>query len=346
MRRVGLLGAVRLFAVMLIISLLSGCAHRSEAGRAIAYATKAAEKGDGKGLQIQVDYIITMPGKARNLTKLFKNNPEAASLYLIAAAEHIDSIQYPGEVESERYSLLVLRAVNVMPESGLDSLDRSLIDRIRRGNLDGTIPFELVDSAESLALLDSPEHLEQIIKRSIKTTAESRSGPRRQINQLMRYVEKESSPAGHKKIIEDALDSLYINEQELAIVGAVFPAFAKRRGVTLASLGEDSEIEVGKSTWESLSLKERTVIEQDVRVNILADQSYGVIADIQGVDRSTAATHYGAAVGSGIAQVAYVGRALDGGSEALWDRSETSLTPLGIKRQIREHNETVLRVCG
>src|SRR5690554_1915306 len=149
MRRVGLLGAVRLFAAMLIISLMSGCAHRSEAGRSIAYATKAAEKGDGKGLQIQVDYIITMPGKARNLTKLFKNNPEAASLYLIAAAEHIDSIQYPGEVESERYSLLVLRAVNVMPESGLDSLDRILIDRIRRGNLDGTIPFELVDSAES-----------------------------------------------------------------------------------------------------------------------------------------------------------------------------------------------------
>lgn len=85
-------------------------------------------------------------------------------------------------------------------------------------------------------------------------------------------------------------------------------------------------LKVAKIAWDKLSESERINFSKKWAVEPLTPSNYGVILESQVLDESTPGTRAGAAIGSAIAQSAYIDRSFKGGN----NYSATNQVVLGI----------------
>lgn len=90
----------------------------------------------------------------------------------------------------------------------------------------------------------------------------------------------------------------------IILILAVFASNAK----ALPMLG------VSESAWGNLAKREQAEIQRSYIIEVFRDDSFGIIIDNQGVDRSTPGNASGTILGGAIADAAYLDRAFGGGS--------------------------------
>lgn len=71
---------------------------------------------------------------------------------------------------------------------------------------------------------------------------------------------------------------------------------------------------VPEEAWTSLSPAEKSIIQEQYLIESVPANSYGLLIDNQGVDRSTPGSNAGTALGSAAAQTAYLDRAINHGN--------------------------------
>lgn len=74
-----------------------------------------------------------------------------------------------------------------------------------------------------------------------------------------------------------------------------------------------STLRVSSSAWQELSEAERAAIQERYIIETLAPDSFGLIIDNQGADRSTPGSVAGSNLGQAVASASYIDRAIDSG---------------------------------
>lgn len=74
-------------------------------------------------------------------------------------------------------------------------------------------------------------------------------------------------------------------------------------------------MKVSSVAWQGLSAEEKAFIQKSHMIETLGAESFGVIIDIQGVDRSKPGTSGGSSLGGAIANAAYVDKAFSGNND-------------------------------
>lgn len=73
-------------------------------------------------------------------------------------------------------------------------------------------------------------------------------------------------------------------------------------------------LKISSTTWSQLSPEEKSLIQRKALVETIAPDSYGVIIDNQGVDRSTQGSNAGSSLGEAVANATYIDKAIGGGN--------------------------------
>ncbi len=92
----------------------------------------------------------------------------------------------------------------------------------------------------------------------------------------------------------------------VALLCCLFPAF---------SYSQQAALRVSSVAWHGLTTEEKAFIQSRYLVEAMGSESFGIIIDNQGVDRSTPGTTGGAALGGAIANAAYVDKAFSGNND-------------------------------
>jgi hypothetical protein len=82
--------------------------------------------------------------------------------------------------------------------------------------------------------------------------------------------------------------------------------------VASCNLAHAEILQVSRTSWDGLSPEEQATIQIKHVVQIFENGSFGLVIDAQGADRSDPGTYVGAALGSAVAQAAYLDRAFSG----------------------------------
>ena len=83
--------------------------------------------------------------------------------------------------------------------------------------------------------------------------------------------------------------------------------------LSIGNVSAQSVFKVAEPVWSGLSQPEKDIIQKSYLVEVAPLNSFGTIIDNQGVNESTPGTNSGAALGSAVANAAYVDTALRGG---------------------------------
>ena len=73
-------------------------------------------------------------------------------------------------------------------------------------------------------------------------------------------------------------------------------------------------LQVANSAWENLTEHEKTEIQQQFVVESIPASTFGIIVDIQGIDRSTPGSNAGSSLGEAIGNATYIDKALNSGN--------------------------------
>lgn len=97
------------------------------------------------------------------------------------------------------------------------------------------------------------------------------------------------------------------NKKRISVLVLIFSTVA---GIPALAFSQ-TLLKVGSGVWSSLQPIERSTIQTNYVLDVVADESYGTIIDNQGVDKSTPGTTDGARLGGAIASASYVDKSLD-----------------------------------
>lgn len=106
----------------------------------------------------------------------------------------------------------------------------------------------------------------------------------------------------------DKNDNLHQHKEVLMRWVLFIAALLSSNAQAMAMLG------VSESAWSVLEPQERAEIQRTYLIEIFRNDSFGLLIDNQGVDRSTPGSVGGTVLGSAIADAAYIDRAFSGGS--------------------------------
>lgn len=313
----------KLIANFFLASLIAGCSSppitpEQYAAKSLLAAYGFAKVGDAKNLRVSIDYVALYPTEAHRLKEFFARHPDAVGLYAEGERRYIDGLSSPGEFARAHDSLDALRGT--LPNSAIDLLSDQLVAKAKANNLSDETPFILTDKLRGLGLLESPDHMLAILKRTVD--AQGKMQHSGLIQTIAAYMADPALPPTHSEFIEASLDDLYITEADLVYVAGKFPEFAKRRKKFLDGAGPaalDVHI-VRQSVWDDLSEETKAVAKKNYRVFISPDSKYGAVADVQTVNRSTAGSNAGSTVGAGVAQIAYIDRSFDNMNYSPWSQ--------------------------
>jgi hypothetical protein len=84
--------------------------------------------------------------------------------------------------------------------------------------------------------------------------------------------------------------------------------------LTTSSTYASSNLVLPEDLWHSLSQEEKSQVQKTYFVEAIPNNSFGILIDNQGIDRSTPASNTGTALGSAVAQTAYIDRAINHGN--------------------------------
>ena len=73
-------------------------------------------------------------------------------------------------------------------------------------------------------------------------------------------------------------------------------------------------LQVANPAWENLTEHEKTEIQQQFVVESIPASTFGIIVDIQGIDRSTPGSNAGSSLGEAIGNATYIDKALNSGN--------------------------------
>lgn len=222
--------------IIFILSLLvfvSSCAtypqsREKQATHDVNKARASISKGNCSDAIIQIDIALLKPTGDEKIRQLFASNQKSEDCYFSHLKEAIAGVSNSYAANSVFEKLTRVKSAKVLSETQTDELFENLREIITEGNRTNKIRFDIGDKIDIFPELQSPEHQQIIVNRSInklqKDTARDRIVPA-----LMEYVKKVGVNSIEGRRIESLLPSINIHRGELETVAKVFPTFAAAR---------------------------------------------------------------------------------------------------------------------
>ncbi len=175
-----------------------------------------------------IDKALARPTAIPKVRELFHSYPAIRYYYLANFEKLIDKISAPNHAVTAYRRLLFLDSANLFQPAEVSSLYEKLEKVVTEGNIKGTIHFILGDDIGLFPSLDTPQHQQIIVNRSIRDFQSNGSGSR-PIRALVEYVKKVGPDSEEGKRIESLLPTINIRSNEIGLIGTVFPEFANKR---------------------------------------------------------------------------------------------------------------------
>lgn len=318
--------ALKLAALFLVATgLLAGCSTypttpEAQARSDLAIAGDEIRSGSAEKALMHLNYAADVPGQEAVMRDLFRSNPSYQAFYVSQTLTRIPQLTAPSDFSMLYARFGAMATTEILTGDEASKLRAALATRAQAGNLTGEVPFLLTDRLVGLGLLESRKHMRVILGRSAEAQRVShRAGL---VQAIVAYSIDPEVPLDEKKYVEDMLDWLYIPQEDLQFVSGLYPAFAKRRAEFLARAGQDGAKPhiVRQSVWNGLSEASRSLAERNYRVFVNPDADYGMVADVQTINRSTGGSTAGSTVGASVAQIAYVDRSFDNMTYSPWSQ--------------------------
>lgn len=314
---------MRKVAIIALALTLAACSTypqtpEDRAGIYLDLAVKeAAVKNMGDAL-LYFNIAVDEPGQEARVRTMLDENPGLQQVLANETVARLSETKTPDGLQHAAERANKMATAGIMTAAETQAILNAVKTHAQAVNQSGEIPFLLHSKMKGLGLLESPEQMQIIVTRTIKE--ESRARHRGLAQAIFAYAADPNIPAKQKQEIQDAFDLLYVQADDLPFASAVFPKQAKRREAFLLKVGDlakDTYI-VRQSVWNGLPEKAREQITRDYRINLRPDADYGVVMDVQTVDRSTAGSNAGSVIGSGVAQIAYVDRSFSNMNYSPW----------------------------
>ena len=251
--------------------------------------------------------------------EMFASSPNSVQLYSAGVLMLLPRTKDPLQVAILRNNVLSLARIGALPSQTADEITQLIARHAQASNIDGSVKFSLRDEPEALGLLGTPEQRQLVLRNTIEAIQNAEHASERQVDHLMRFAGSDQATHDDRKFIEQQLPALYVEKWELQYVRPVFPEFADLRERQLERVrGDTSTVLVGAHIWNKISPADQKHISEIYRIKQIDPKSYGVISDVHTIDRSSPGSNTGTAVGSALAEAAYIDRAFDRGSYSVW----------------------------
>jgi hypothetical protein len=224
-------------AIFTLSVLLSACAGGIPT-KPEEQATFYLEQGSSaysKGLyDLSVNNIssaLEKPTGAEKVREAFKNQPGMKKTYFENLNERISNIRDAWDVNKANTEIQKAQRAFVFSEAETSTLKSKFDTTLVEGNRTGTIKLTLADKIDTLTVLQTPEHLQLIVDRTLLALT-SNSNPDQRgslVTELMNYVQKVGKNSSEGQKIATLLPSMNIRRSELGTVEKVFPDFVAAR---------------------------------------------------------------------------------------------------------------------
>ena len=232
---------VRIVAILLlsaVTAVLTSCSTvpRSLEDQATYYANEAKNAlagSDNTELGRNIETSLERPTGSAKIRDMFVIAPTARARYVAYLEQKIvDTNDLPTAV-SALAKINLADTADVLPASDIRRLRALLGDLLANRNRTGAIAYDLSDDVSGIPELQTDEHFNIRLNRTLKLLLSGNADRRGQIKALMAYIEHAGKDSAAGLRIGASLPQMHIRREELALVAQFYPQFATERQAAL-----------------------------------------------------------------------------------------------------------------